>query len=266
MSGGRANGPASQGGHDAAGRGGGLEGEDDGRPSNGGDRAGQRMDSSSLQEQDQGEPLGYCVEWPDVDALSETDKATIGNTRTTAIAAYVAGGCEALIPPLHFLTKVLGFDEEEAKEMLEDAKTSVDTMTMPGLGEQGHPATPAPEPLDPKEQAKLDADTQVKVAGQHAKAPGFGKTEVSGSMTQVQGDQHHHAPPGGVPGQPGGGSPVPGGAGIGGKPGQPSPAGGVHGGTPKPSPKPNAMPGQPAGPGAPGAVPKPPRPGKPPVG
>lgn len=72
------------------------------------------------------EPEGYTVEWPDLDSLSDSDKATIANTKTMALSAYVQGGVEALIPPIDFLSKIIGFDEEEAQQILDDAEKATE--------------------------------------------------------------------------------------------------------------------------------------------
>lgn len=61
---------------------------------------------------------GYSVEWPDLDSNTDKDKAGIALTTTQALAAYVQGGIENLIPPMDFLTRILGMDEEEAREII----------------------------------------------------------------------------------------------------------------------------------------------------
>jgi hypothetical protein len=68
------------------------------------------------------EPEGYSIEWPDLDSLTDKDKAGIFLQRTQAIAAYVGGNVETLMPPEEFLSREAGFDEEEAAEILESAK------------------------------------------------------------------------------------------------------------------------------------------------
>jgi len=63
---------------------------------------------------------GYTVVWPDIDALSDKDQAEIGKLRSEALKAYVASGAEVVVPPMHFLTRFLGFTEEEAEAMMEE--------------------------------------------------------------------------------------------------------------------------------------------------
>lgn len=65
-------------------------------------------------------PKGFSVTWPKPH-LAPQDQANLGNIRTTALAAYMSGGVNNLIPPIHYLVDVLGFDEEEAEAMLEKA-------------------------------------------------------------------------------------------------------------------------------------------------
>jgi hypothetical protein len=57
-------------------------------------------------------PMGYRVEWLDLNALTDQDKSTVGLTRTQAMAQYVSGGASSLMPPDIFLTEVLGFSTE----------------------------------------------------------------------------------------------------------------------------------------------------------
>ena len=64
---------------------------------------------------------GYSVDWPDLNSLSDQEKATVGATKTTGLAAYIAGGCSAMVPEHSYLTEFLGFRDEEADAMLEEA-------------------------------------------------------------------------------------------------------------------------------------------------
>jgi len=72
------------------------------------------------------EPKGYSIHWPDLTSQNEQEKATVAATRTQALAAYVGGSVEALVPPLDYLTRILGFDEEEAAAILENAAEAVE--------------------------------------------------------------------------------------------------------------------------------------------
>lgn len=70
------------------------------------------------------EPDGYSCDWPDLDSLGEKDKATVCSTNTAALASYVGGNVATIITPQDFLTheKFLGMDEEEALQIMENAK------------------------------------------------------------------------------------------------------------------------------------------------
>ncbi len=95
------------------------------------------------------EPSGYSSYWPALDAQSEQEKATIAQVKTAALAQYVSGGVEALIPPLDYLTRILEMDEEEAQEILDNAAKHLEEVhpeadqgVVPGHG----PAELAPVP------------------------------------------------------------------------------------------------------------------------
>ena len=75
------------------------------------------------------QPVSYDVEWPDLNSLTPEEQATIAVHRTEALAKYVMGGVEALVPPSDFLIRVLGFEPEDAEEIIEAAiKTTQDEM------------------------------------------------------------------------------------------------------------------------------------------
>lgn len=63
----------------------------------------------------------YGVTWPDLSSPSEEGRALIAASVTEALAKYVGGGVEALIPALDFLVHVLHFDKPIAKEIIESA-------------------------------------------------------------------------------------------------------------------------------------------------
>lgn len=81
------------------------------------------------------EPKEYFVEWPDLTKKTETEKADVAAKITQALTAYVQGGVEAVVPPQDYLTRVLGWDEDEAKETLEAAaKLMEEQMAGEGAG------------------------------------------------------------------------------------------------------------------------------------
>jgi hypothetical protein len=104
---------------------------------------------------------GYSVEWPDMSSQSEAEKATVAVAKTDALSKYVQGGVEALVPPLDYLTRILGMDEEEAQAILEEAEKLAEEKMQEAeeqAGEMGFEASP-PEgfqrpPPEPGEDEK----------------------------------------------------------------------------------------------------------------
>jgi hypothetical protein len=65
---------------------------------------------------------GYSVVWPDLDSNTDKDKAMIASTKTQALAAYVAGNVESVMPLMEFYTKILGMTDEEAGPLVQAAE------------------------------------------------------------------------------------------------------------------------------------------------
>lgn len=106
---------------------------------------------------------GYSVEWPDIESLSDLDRANIFNLLVTGMGAYIQGGVEAIIPPLEMLTKLLEMDEEEAQAIMDAAKKHLEE-TNPETPDEnivpGHlPSPPVPE---------LPPDAPIKMKGGEA--------------------------------------------------------------------------------------------------
>jgi hypothetical protein len=83
------------------------------------------------------EPAGYSVCWPDLAEASANEKATTAQLVTDAMSKYVGGGVDQLIEPQNYLTKILGFTDEEAAEITE--------ATVDHVAEGGLPQPPLPE-------------------------------------------------------------------------------------------------------------------------
>lgn len=136
--------------------------------------------------QDEEQDPGYSIEWPDLDSLSDKDKAAISLQQTQAIAAYIGGNVEAMVPPLDFLIHVVGWPEEQAVAVLQGAATAQeqDMMTLPPPGEEGHPATiptpPPPAPGMPGGPPLPAAPPQKLGAGQSLVDPSSGKEIAKG--------------------------------------------------------------------------------------
>lgn len=66
-------------------------------------------------------PLGWTVRWPDLAEQSAQERADTAARLTEALAKYVAGGVDALVPPLEYLTVVCGLPDAQAKQIIEAA-------------------------------------------------------------------------------------------------------------------------------------------------
>lgn len=64
-------------------------------------------------------PKGFSVSWPEIETLSELEKAEVANKLTQAIIAYVAGDGVTVMPLPMFLTLVLGFTAKESDAIID---------------------------------------------------------------------------------------------------------------------------------------------------
>jgi len=62
----------------------------------------------------------YTVDWPDLNAPTDEDVANVAKILTEAMSKYVSSGVDTLIPPMEFLTKIIGMTQDEA-EAIEEA-------------------------------------------------------------------------------------------------------------------------------------------------
>lgn len=94
------------------------------------------------------EPKEYFARWPDLDTLTDLEQATVAVQRTEALAKYVIGDVQSMIPPFDYLVKVLGFDESEAESMLKETMKElgkVDTLMDFGDNDENEDKVP-PKP------------------------------------------------------------------------------------------------------------------------
>lgn len=61
----------------------------------------------------------YEVKWPDLDAPGDQDKAEVLKTNMEALAKYVGGGVDALIPEEQFLKMFMKMSTDEIKEIMD---------------------------------------------------------------------------------------------------------------------------------------------------
>lgn len=74
--------------------------------------------------------VDYKIYWPDLNAPTDRDKASIADLRTTALTKYVTGGVDALIPPKEYLTMIIGMNEQEAEAIIQAAEQYVPELTV----------------------------------------------------------------------------------------------------------------------------------------
>jgi len=72
------------------------------------------------------EPEGYSVVWPDLNNLTDQEKAEVAGKRTESLAKYVAGDVETIITPVDYLVRIIGFSPEEAHAIVEAAEEAAE--------------------------------------------------------------------------------------------------------------------------------------------
>lgn len=106
----------------------------------------------------------FYIEWPDLTQMNEEQKANLALIRTQAMQAYVSGGIEALMQPLDYFTRELGYSQDEAMAIIESTVKHLEDSypdTNDSAIQPGHvPAPPAPElppgaPIKVKEGEKV---------------------------------------------------------------------------------------------------------------
>lgn len=112
------------------------------------------------------EPEGYSVVWPDLESLSDKDKAAIALQVTQALAAYISGQVENLMTPLDYMVNVLKFPHELAKQIVESSQQAQEDEEQQTIEE---------EPSIEEQQAQTDASvpTHEKEAATNEPAMNF---------------------------------------------------------------------------------------------
>lgn len=70
-------------------------------------------------------PNGYRCAWPDLTSQTPQEQADIAVKKTQALATYVTSGAEAVMPPQFFLTRILGYAEQEIVRILDAAMENI---------------------------------------------------------------------------------------------------------------------------------------------
>lgn len=73
-------------------------------------------------------PKEYGVGWSVIKEVDPEKRASTAAKTTEALAKYVQGGVESLVPPKEYLTRVLDMDEDDVEQILEAAAEHVDEM------------------------------------------------------------------------------------------------------------------------------------------
>ncbi len=200
-------------------------------------------------------PEEILVDWPDLDSPTDDDKAGVAVKQTQALATYVSGGVEQLIPSDTYLTQVMGMDQDEVDAILQGQQEE----PLPELDENGNPIMPVPGEAGAEGDvvsgagapvqfngAQVTAAAQIVkdvAAGELPRESGIGQLEVFFGLTSEQAER--------VMGTAGTSTPVKPNPGL--EPEPPVPAKGEFppkdqppkGGTPRPFPVGNFDPDQP---------------------
>jgi len=72
------------------------------------------------------EPTEYTVEWPDLNMPTDEDKAKVAVLKSEAMAKYILGGVEMLMPPEIFLENVMGLTKDDVNAVMKVAASFVD--------------------------------------------------------------------------------------------------------------------------------------------
>lgn len=96
----------------------------------------------------------FYVKWPDTEVLNPLERADIALKRTDAMTRYVSGEVQKLMNPRDYLTRELGYSDQEAEEIIDNR-------------EEDEMLTPEPEPIgkDPITGMPIMPDKKPIVSG-----------------------------------------------------------------------------------------------------
>jgi hypothetical protein len=145
---------------------------------------------------------GYRVSWPDLTSKSDEEKAGIATQRTQAISVYVAGQLETTLAPMDFWTRIMGFTEDEAQSIIDNAEEVKAQKEKEQAAKDAEAAK-----VQAEAQAKMDAaaKTAADATGTEQTATAPGSPTSPGKPFGGKGSQSPtSAPPNASTGQPGG--------------------------------------------------------------
>ncbi len=122
------------------------------------------------------------MDWEDLNALNDSEKASIALKRTQAFTMYVEGGGAQLMAPMDFLTLVMGFDGETVVNVLDNLDKFLKENKPSDAEDDLVPGRPIPEPKPPETFLAPNGagDSTKKVQGSKQKVTARG-TKASDS-------------------------------------------------------------------------------------
>jgi len=112
----------------------------------------------------------YEIEWPDLNAPSESEIAEIAAKRTDAYAKYVAGNVDQLIPPKEFLMMIMEMSEEDAESIIDAAMKYGEDLTEKDEEEKDDEAMREAVAADEATARQIEVE-KVKAAAKASGAP-----------------------------------------------------------------------------------------------
>jgi hypothetical protein len=98
----------------------------------------------------------YEVHWPDLNTVTDEEKALVAKTRTEAYATYVSGNVDQVIPPHDYHVVVHGMDPQEAEQLMESAREYM------GEVEEGQSILPhIPATWEDEEESEDEEDEEL---------------------------------------------------------------------------------------------------------
>lgn len=98
------------------------------------------------------QPLEYTVKWPDRNTSTNSEKADVALKKTQALAAYVNGDVDQLIPPPEYMTQILEMDQSVVDTIVKAAaayQSTIEHLHGGGQSVPGQGPDPTLTPIDP---------------------------------------------------------------------------------------------------------------------
>lgn len=100
---------------------------------------------------------GFRISWPDLESLTDDERAQVAERRSRAMMSYTTGGVSAIMEPIDFLTRELGYTKGEAESILENVQDSL---------EEERERLPVPIPSSEDEEQDEEQEDTDPVAAQ----------------------------------------------------------------------------------------------------